>query len=67
VVHTCRNDGSDDVSVVTGFEPQGLERFFVEHGVDVDEPGAFATSVGEATITLVLEGCAQFGMILAPS
>jgi Cupin domain len=67
VVHTFRNDGSDDVSVVTGFEPQGFERFFLEYGVGVDEPGAFEKSVSEATIARVVEGCAQFGMILAPS
>jgi hypothetical protein len=65
-VHTFRNDGTDDVKVITGFEPQGFERFFVEYGVDVDEPGAFETSVSEATIAGVIEGCAQFGMILAP-
>jgi hypothetical protein len=65
-VHTFRNDGTDDVKVITGFEPQGFERFFVEYGIDVDEPGAFETSVSEATIARVVEGCAQFGMILAP-
>jgi hypothetical protein len=65
-VHSFRNDGPDDVRVITGFEPQGFERFFLEYGVDVDEPGAFETSIGEATIARVIEGCAQFGMILAP-
>jgi mannose-6-phosphate isomerase-like protein (cupin superfamily) len=65
-VHTFRNDGPDDVRVITGFEPQGFERFFLEYGVDVDEPGAFETSVSEATIARVIDGCAQFGMILAP-
>ena len=67
VVHTFRNDGPDDVSVITGFEPQGFERFFIEYGVGVDEPGAFETSVSAETIARVVEGCAQFGMILAPS
>jgi quercetin dioxygenase-like cupin family protein len=66
-VHTFRNDGTDDVRVITGFEPQGFERFFLEYGVDVGEPGAFETSVSEATIARVIEGCAQFGMILAPA
>jgi mannose-6-phosphate isomerase-like protein (cupin superfamily) len=66
-VHTFRNDGSDDVRVITGFEPQGFERFFLEYGVDVDQPGAFETSVSEAMIGRVIEGCARFGMILAPS
>ena len=36
--------------MITGFEPQGFERFFLEYGVDVDEAGAFETSVSEATI-----------------
>jgi quercetin dioxygenase-like cupin family protein len=66
-VHSFRNDGPDDVRVITGFEPQGFERFFLEYGVDVDEAGAFETSVSEATIARVIEGCAQFGMILAPT
>lgn len=66
IVHSFRNDGADDVKVITGFEPQGFERFFLEYGVDVDEPGAFEMSVSEATIARVIEGCSQFGMILAP-
>jgi quercetin dioxygenase-like cupin family protein len=66
-VHSFRNDGPDEVHVITGFEPQGFERFFLEYGVDVDEPGAFETSVSETTIARVLETCAQFGMILAPA
>ena len=64
-VHSFRNDGPDDVRVITAFEPQGFERFFLEYGVDVDEAGAFETSVSEAMIARVIEGCAQFGMILA--
>jgi mannose-6-phosphate isomerase-like protein (cupin superfamily) len=65
-VHSFRNEGPDDVRVITAFEPQGFERFFLEYGVDVDEAGAFETSVSEAMIARVIEGCAQFGMILAP-
>ena len=64
-VHTFRNDGPDDVKVITAFEPQGFERFFLEYGVAVDEAGAFEDSISEATIARVVEGCAQFGMILA--
>jgi mannose-6-phosphate isomerase-like protein (cupin superfamily) len=66
-VHSFRNDGPDDVRVITGFEPQGFERFFVEYGIDADEVGAFESSVSEATIARVVAGCAQFGMILAPA
>jgi mannose-6-phosphate isomerase-like protein (cupin superfamily) len=66
-VHSFRNEGPDDVRVITCFEPQGFERFFLEYGFDVAEPGAFETSVSEATIARVIEGCAQFGMILAPA
>jgi quercetin dioxygenase-like cupin family protein len=66
-VHTFRNDGPDEVRVITGFEPQGFERFFLEYGVDVDEPEAFESSVSEATIARVLATCGQFGMILAPA
>lgn len=66
-LHSFRNEGSDDVRFVTGYEPQGFERLFLEYGVDVDEAGAFETSVSEASITRVVEGCAQFGMILVPN
>jgi quercetin dioxygenase-like cupin family protein len=64
-VHTFRNEGQTDVRVITGFEPGGFEDFFLEYGVDVGEPAAFERSVSEETIARVLEGCAQFGMILA--
>jgi quercetin dioxygenase-like cupin family protein len=64
-VHTFRNDGESDVRVITGFEPGGFEDFFLEYGVDVDETGAFERSVSEESIARVVEGCAQFGMILA--
>lgn len=66
-VHSFRNEGPDDVRVITAFEPQGFERFFLEYGVDVDEPGAFETSVSETTIARVVKGCSRFGMILAPA
>jgi quercetin dioxygenase-like cupin family protein len=65
IVHSFRNEGPDEVKVITGFEPQGFERFFLEYGVDVDEPGAFETSVSEAMIARVIGSCARFGMILA--
>jgi quercetin dioxygenase-like cupin family protein len=66
-VHSFRNDGPGEVRVITGFEPQGFERFFLEYGVAADEAGAFESSVSEATIARVVEGCAQFGMIIAPA
>jgi mannose-6-phosphate isomerase-like protein (cupin superfamily) len=66
-VHSFRNDGPDDVRVITGFEPQGFERFFLEYGIDAAETGAFETSLSEATVARVIEGCAQFGMILTPT
>lgn len=66
-VHSFRNEGPDEVSVITAFEPQGFERFFLEYGVNADEAGAFESSVSEATIARVIAGCEQFGMILAQS
>jgi quercetin dioxygenase-like cupin family protein len=66
-VHTFRNDGPDDARVITGFEPQGFEQFFLEYGIEADERGAFQASVSEASIARVVDGCAQFGMILAPA
>jgi quercetin dioxygenase-like cupin family protein len=66
VVHTFRNDGPDEVRAITGFKPAGFEAFFEEFGYDASRPGAFEESVSEATIQRVLEGCARFGMIIAP-
>jgi mannose-6-phosphate isomerase-like protein (cupin superfamily) len=65
-VHSFRNDGTDEVRVITAFEPQGFEDFFLEYGVDVAGAGAFEQSVSASTIARVVEGCARFGMILAP-
>jgi mannose-6-phosphate isomerase-like protein (cupin superfamily) len=65
-VHSFRNDGTDEVRAITAFEPAGFEDFFLEYGVPVDEPDAFERSVSEAMIARVVDGCAGFGMILAP-
>jgi mannose-6-phosphate isomerase-like protein (cupin superfamily) len=67
VVHTFRNDGDEEVRAITGFEPAGFEAFFREFGVDAARPGAFEESVSEESIRRVVEGCARFGMIIAPS
>lgn len=66
VVHTFRNDGGEEVRTITCFEPRGFEAFFREFGVDASAPGAFEASVGAESIARVVEGCARFGMILAP-
>jgi quercetin dioxygenase-like cupin family protein len=64
-VHSFRNDGPDAVRVITGFEPQGFERFFLEFGVAADTPGAFEDSVSDAAIAQVVERCGEFGMVIA--
>lgn len=66
VVHTFRNDGQDEVRTITGFQPAGFEMFFEEFGYDAAESGSFEASVSEESIGRVVEGCARFGMILAP-
>jgi len=65
-VHSFRNDGTDEVRAITAFEPRGFENFFLEYGVAVDEPDAFERSVSDQVIASVVDGCAAFGMILAP-
>jgi hypothetical protein len=65
IVHTFRNDGDEEVRMITGFEPMGFEDFFREFGVDASEPGAFEESVSPAMIARVVEGCERFGMVLA--
>ena len=66
-IHTFRNDGDEEVRAITSFDPAGFERFFFEFGIDAAQPGAFEASVGEEAIRRVVEGCARFGMIIAPS
>ena len=66
VVHTFRNDGADQVRAITGFEPAGFEAFFEAFGYDAADPGSFEASVSEEAIGRVVDGCARFGMIIAP-
>lgn len=65
VVHTFRNDGDEEVRVITGFDPAGFEAFFEEFGIDVNEPGAFEASVSPEMIGRVVAGCGHFGMTIA--
>ncbi len=64
VVHSFRNDGDEEVRMMTGYEPMGFERFFEEFGFDAAEPGAFEASVSEDAIRRLVEGCARFGMVI---
>ena len=66
VVHSFRNEGDEETRAITGFEPMGFEAFFREFGYSAAEPGAFEASVSAESIRRVVEGCARFGMILAP-
>ena len=66
-VHSFRNDGAEEVRVITGFEPQDFERLFLEFGVAADAPAAFEDSVSEAAIGQVVERCGEFGMVIAPT
>jgi mannose-6-phosphate isomerase-like protein (cupin superfamily) len=66
-LHTFRNDGDEEVRMITGFEPMGFEAFFEEFGFDASEPGSFEASVSDESIRRVVEGCAQFGMIIDPT
>jgi mannose-6-phosphate isomerase-like protein (cupin superfamily) len=65
VVHSFRNDGDDEVRTITGFEPAGFEAFFEEFGFDAGDPRSFDASISEAAIRRVVDGCADFGMIIA--
>jgi quercetin dioxygenase-like cupin family protein len=67
VVHTFRNDGDEEVRVITGFEPMGFDGFFREFGHDASQPGAFEASLSEESIRRVVEGCGRFGMVIAPA
>jgi mannose-6-phosphate isomerase-like protein (cupin superfamily) len=67
VVHTFRNDSTDEVRTLTAFEPMGFEAFFTEFGYDISEPGSFEVSLSDDSIRRVVEGCGQFGMIIQPN
>lgn len=64
VVHTFRNDGEEEVRMITGFEPNGFEAFFEEFGYDAADAGSFEASVSEESIRRVVEGCGRFGMVI---
>lgn len=66
VVHTFRNDGEEDVQMITGYEPRGFEAFFEEYGIDTTQPGAFEASATPDMIERVIEGCSRYGMIIPP-
>jgi hypothetical protein len=52
-VHTFRNDGPDEVRVMTGFEPQGFERFFLER---TQAEVAESLGLSQAHVSRLLEG-----------
>lgn len=65
VVHTFRLPGDEPARFITGWEPEGFERFFVECGVPADEPDAIARSAAEDMIPQVLESFARNGAVPA--
>jgi mannose-6-phosphate isomerase-like protein (cupin superfamily) len=64
VVHTFRNEGDEEVRVITGFEPAGFEAFFDEFGINVNEPNAFEASITPEMIGRVIAGSERFGMVI---
>ena len=66
VVHTFRNPGRADVRWLTGWNPIGFQRFFVEFGVDVDEPEARRASVADERIQRVIAEADRYDMVMVP-
>jgi len=64
-VHTLANTGSRDVRWLTGWSPRGFERFFTHFGHAASRAGAREASVSAESVRRVVEGCADFGMIVA--
>jgi len=64
-VHTLANNGEVDVRWLTGWSPRGFERFFTHFGIEVGQAGSREASVSEDAVRRVVEGCADFGMILS--
>jgi len=64
-VHTFKNNTSDEARFITTGSPRGLEGFFIEFGVALDNESAFEQSISEATIERVQKRCAKYGMIVA--
>lgn len=65
VVHTFRTPGDEPARFITGWEPEGFERFFVECGIPADEADAATRSAAEDMIPRVLESFARNGAVPA--
>ena len=64
VTHTFINRSQAPCRWITAFSPRGFERFFLDFGVPVDQPGAQEASVAPEVIERVGRECVRYGMVL---
>jgi mannose-6-phosphate isomerase-like protein (cupin superfamily) len=65
VVHTFRNEGVGEARTITGYDVPGFEKWFEEFGYDAEQPGAYESSMSEATRRRVVEQSSRYHMVLA--
>lgn len=63
-IHTFINNGDKPVTWITAFSPRGFERFFLDFGVPVDQPGSFEKSFAPEVIEKVTLEAMNYGMII---
>ena len=64
-IHTFKVPVEQPARFITGWEPQGFEQFFLECGIDADEPDAFERSTADEVIPQILESFVRNGAIPA--
>jgi len=64
--HTFINNSDEDVVWVTGWRPEGFERFFKDFGIPAGEPNAQDRSVADPVVRKVVQSVESYGMFLAP-
>ena len=63
--HTFINNTEQDVVWVTGWRPKGIERFFRDFGIPMQESQAQEKSVADQIVQNVLKNVERYGMYLA--
>ncbi|MDN0075676.1 cupin domain-containing protein [Crenobacter sp. SG2303] len=65
--HTFINHSGEDVVWITGWRPKGFERFFVDFGIPISQPGAREQSVSAAVLQRVVDNVESYGMYIDAS
>ena len=64
-VHTFINNTEENVVWMTGWRPEGFQKFFLDFGIPCDQEGAREQSISEEVIQRVMQECEKYGMHLS--